>query len=173
MPAGTHTHTLIPAAMVVPDSSSSRASSCNHRPAPLLAALLLPPADRPERHPQALIAIVIIVAAVREVPHRRHREPVFTLAHRRILAGVPSRHARSGHLLHRVVAPTSFILRATQLLQGHGIIGAGSLATVLGTVRTLCYALVSYPTGAMADRGAPRPLLIGGYLVARCGGRCC
>jgi MFS family permease len=61
------------------------------------------------------------------------------------------------------VAPTFFILRATELLPTRGVILAGSAAAVLlYTVHNACYALGALPAGAAGDaRGAPRVLAAG------------
>ncbi|MGH2447209.1 MAG: MFS transporter [Chloroflexota bacterium] len=113
----------------------------------------------------AVISVIIVFVVVREIPHRLTQPPKLDLrpadyspTFQRFLAGAT---------LFAVgyVAPTFFILRATQLLHGHGGAAAISLAIALYTVHNFVYALMSYPAGALSDRISPRILLLGGYAI--------
>jgi len=64
-------------------------------------------------------------------------------------------------------APTLLILRAAALLApSHGAVAAATYSIALYTFHNICYALCSFPAGALADRGNKRGLLAASYLLA-------
>ncbi len=64
-------------------------------------------------------------------------------------------------------APTLLILRTTSLLSPlEGAVVAGSVAILAYTVHNICYATLSFPIGALADRFGKRMLLVCGYMLA-------
>ena len=112
-----------------------------------------------------LCAVASLVLLVRERPRPARREGAW-----RSLAALPRPFLA---LLLPVAlfgianfAPTLLILRAQELLTPSlGSLAAGAGAVGLYTFSNVVYALVSYPTGALADRLDKRWILAGGFLV--------
>jgi MFS family permease len=64
-------------------------------------------------------------------------------------------------------APTLLILRAATLFTPrHGAAMAATYSVALYTFHNVCYALSSFPAGALADRGNKRALLAASYFLA-------
>ncbi len=113
----------------------------------------------------SVIAVGIILATIREVPHRLEHPSELSLAP--VSTSPAFRRFIIAASLFAVgyIAPTFFILRAIQLLGSHGTSAATALSIGLYAIHTLFYAGFSYPAGALADRLPPRRLLATGYLL--------
>lgn len=137
---------------------------------PLTASLLLPHLGMSRTLLLSLVpaalSVLVLVALVRDVPHRAARSLRFAAG----LSMLPARFrwfvGSAGLFGLGNYAHTFLILYAvTVLTPTLGAVRASTLSIFLYTVHNTCYAAGSYPAGVVADRLGKRALLIGGYLL--------